>query len=250
MNKSLAVFGMAAALSCAAMAAQNDALLVFSTPGPDTYADGTTVLDGECYALVWLPKSSSAIEVSADGSASGGEVVLTAPVAKGGHCPGVMFQIPASDVEEKYSDGTWGVYLLDTRRWSADGSVAPAGLKPDGTARLVNASGSVSGAKVVVSAGSVSSFAASGASSASAVSTVPVDAPKAEITAIRILGGRAFVTVRNTAPYLQYGLTAGATPGTVTERVDAPQTGSENGEEIVLVAPASGNSGFFKLDRR
>ena len=31
----------------------DDATVSFSTRGPDRYADGTTVMDGECYALVW-----------------------------------------------------------------------------------------------------------------------------------------------------------------------------------------------------
>ena len=35
------------------VAGQNDALLAFSTKGPDRYADGTPVQVGEAYALVW-----------------------------------------------------------------------------------------------------------------------------------------------------------------------------------------------------
>ena len=31
----------------------NDTCISFSTKGPDTYLDGSVVLDGECYALVW-----------------------------------------------------------------------------------------------------------------------------------------------------------------------------------------------------
>ena len=47
------MLALAAVLLCAgAFAAQNDALVSFSTPGPDKYADGTTVLDGEYYAIV------------------------------------------------------------------------------------------------------------------------------------------------------------------------------------------------------
>ena len=39
---------MAVGLAFAGAAAMDDALLIFSTPGPDKYADGSTVLDGEC----------------------------------------------------------------------------------------------------------------------------------------------------------------------------------------------------------
>lgn len=34
-----------------------DYVATFSTPGPDRYADGTVVADGECYALEALPDS-------------------------------------------------------------------------------------------------------------------------------------------------------------------------------------------------
>ncbi len=36
-----------------------DKLARFSTLGPDCYADGTIVRDGECYALVWSPTGTT-----------------------------------------------------------------------------------------------------------------------------------------------------------------------------------------------
>ena len=51
MKKLMTMIG-AVGLAFAATAAIDDALLTFSTVGPDKYSDGTTVLDGECYALV------------------------------------------------------------------------------------------------------------------------------------------------------------------------------------------------------
>ena len=57
MNKSVSRI-VAAVLTALAVrfadAAQDDALLAFSTRGPDRYADGTSVLEGEVYALVWV----------------------------------------------------------------------------------------------------------------------------------------------------------------------------------------------------
>lgn len=73
----------------------SDARLSFSTKGPDRYADGSVVLDGECYALVWSKDGNF------DGFAANGEciddcdrIVLIAPIAKDGRCPSVLFQIP------------------------------------------------------------------------------------------------------------------------------------------------------------
>lgn len=60
-----------------------DYVATFSTPGPDRYADGTVVADGECYALVWSPKGSTFAGFSADGTtvSSADRVVLAAPLA-------------------------------------------------------------------------------------------------------------------------------------------------------------------------
>ena len=238
--------------SAAAFSAANDALVSFSSKGPDAYADGTTVLDGECYALVWMANGASGLSVAADGSATGGEIVLAAPVAKGGRCPKVVFEVDAGDMKTKYQGGSWGVYLLDTRRWGADGAAKPAGTV-NGKVRLVNAAGAVPGAAVSVGSGASGSVGAvTGAAVASVATAVPAGAPAPEITGIRVDGANVFVTVRGTVPYLQYGLAEGKTPDAVSTAVDsAPQTGAAAAdEEIVLVAPVKKGSSFFKVGRK
>ena len=107
----LAVAGMATAAM--------DTVLTFSTVGPDRYADGTDVVDGESYALVWTADVAG-FAMSDDGTATGGKVVLVRPVAKGGRCPLVKLNIKAS-VAPQYEGGTWGVYLFDTRSGSVNG---------------------------------------------------------------------------------------------------------------------------------
>ena len=64
--KSFVAMCMAAA-AFSACAAVDDLVLTFSSAGPDTYADGTRVLDGECYALVWLPDGSEGVSLAANG---------------------------------------------------------------------------------------------------------------------------------------------------------------------------------------
>ena len=56
-------------LSCVASAGMDDKVLRFSTPGIDRYADGSAVVDGECYALVWSPKGQTFAGFNADGTA-------------------------------------------------------------------------------------------------------------------------------------------------------------------------------------
>ena len=95
----LAVFGVAVSMAVfAANAAQNDLLISFSTKGPDTYADGTTVMDGECYALVWIPEGASGAAIASDGTAAdGAKIVLVAPIAKNGRCPNVVYRVSCKD---------------------------------------------------------------------------------------------------------------------------------------------------------
>ncbi len=243
----------AVALAGTAFAAANDTTVAFSTKGPDKYADGSVIMDGECYALVWTPKGSAGVTVAADGSASGGEIVLVAPVARGGRCPKVFFEVDADDMSSKYVDGSWSVLLLDTRRWGADGSVRPAGTV-GGKVRLVNATGAVAGGDVKIASGSAaaSSLASGSAAVASSATAVPAGVPQPCITGIRVDGANVFVSVKGTVPYLQYGLSEGKTPDAVSKCTDsAPQTGAAAAdEEIVLVAPAKKGSSFFKVGRQ
>ena len=91
-------------LAGAAFAAANEKLVMFSTKGTDTYADGSTVLDKECYALVW-DTDSEPFSVAVDGTTTGGDIVLYAPFAIDGHCPKVLFEVDSALVASKYTTG-------------------------------------------------------------------------------------------------------------------------------------------------
>ena len=213
-----------------------------STKGPDTYADGTTVLDGECYALCWS-KDFANFAIKADGTAEGGAVVLKAPVAKGGRCPNVLFQVSADDIASKYAGGSWAVYLLDTRRFAADGAATVAGA----SAATVNTTGFVAAASV--GSGSLGSVAAGAVGTAEVAAGVEV--PQPQITGIRIVDGNVYVSVKGTVPFLSYGLAEGATPDAVTAAVGAAEPGKASAEdEVILVAPAKDGGAFFKVGRK
>ena len=250
-----AVISMVAVMAAAVtFGAQNDLLISFSTKGPDTYADGTLVLDGECYALVWTPKSVETAEIAADGSAEdGAQIVLTAPVATNGHCPNVVYRVDAKRVESEFqtSAGSWSVYLLDTRRYAYDkdgNSVATvAGITDDGKVRLVNAFNRVGEAKVSAGAGANTSLKSDAATVAATGATVPADTPEPLVTGIEIWGGNVYVTVRNAAPYLAYDLVTGASVDAVNANANNPANGDDDGK-VILVAPADeSGAGFFKV---
>ncbi|MBQ3806632.1 MAG: hypothetical protein II840_01610 [Kiritimatiellae bacterium] len=125
MMKSI-IAGFALMLVGAAFADDTGLIVSFSSPGPDTYADGNTVVDGECYALVWTGNAAN-FAIADDGTVTGGKVVATLSVAKGDCCPPVKVRI-AADIADEYSDGSWGVYLFDTRG-SSDGEKVVSGVK-------------------------------------------------------------------------------------------------------------------------
>ena len=238
MKKTL-LAGFAALAAGAALAAANDVLITFSTPGPDKYADGTTVLDGERYALVWS-QDLAGFSFNADGEAVGGKVVLKAPVAKGGRCPTVVFEIDADYAASAFPGGEYAVYLLDTRTFAPDGTATVAGTK-------VNTTGLVGGS-VNVGTGTLGSQ--TGTAAKATDLPAGADVPKPEVTGIRVFEGNVYVTVKGTVPYLAYGLTEGATPTEVTEAVGTPEPGKVNPEEeILLVTPVKEGGGFFKVGR-
>lgn len=235
--------GIACFAALFATAAQNDVVVTFSTPGPDKYADGSGVLDGECYALCWS-KDFSKFAIAEDGAGENGEVVVAAPVAKGGRCPTVLFEVDAEAAKTKYAGGEWAVYLLDTRVFASDGKVSLAGK-----AKRVNTVGRVGDAFAAASGGIASRRAAEATATSQIASGV--DVAKPEITGIRVLDGHVFVTVKRTVPFLAYGISESERPG----GADAPAGDAVAGkfgkdDEITLIAPAKQGGSFLRIRAR
>ena len=252
MKKLITMIGVAG-LAFAASAAIDDALLAFSTVGPDKYADGTTVLDGECYALVWTADGATFGGIAADGTTikDTDKIVLVAPVAKKGRCPRVLFQIDSAKVDE-LANGSYGVYLLDTRVTAADGATKPAGAK-NGKLNLVNGYGLTTKATQVgkASGGAVATTAAeketSGGQAVAAGAAAPANLDQPKITAIQIEGDYVKLTVQNLPGFMR--VSSGATTSADDTQGAAKATDGSN-EPVIFYAPkATGASGFFKVIR-
>lgn len=236
-----------AALTMSSFAAQNDLLITFSSVGPDKYADGSVVLDGECYALVWTKTGQVFEGIAADGVAVGdnSKVVLVAPVAKGGHCPTIVFEVNA-EMADSLADGTFGIYLLDTRL--ANGKIG--GVKSNGEPVAVNGYGAVGSAVSKSASAEPVSAEGAGTATVSAKSQDPASALQPVITAVKIVGGNVYLSVSGTLPCMQYNVSSGASPSAIVEKnVSAPQNGNSE-EEIIFVTPATGTSRFFKINRQ
>ena len=250
MKKLITMIGVAG-LAFAATAAIDDALLAFSTVGPDKYADGTTVLDGECYALVWTKNGATFGGIAADGTAVAetDKIVLLAPVAKDGRCPNVLFQIDSAKADE-LADGTYGVYLLDTRVVS-NGTTKPAGIK-NGKLSLVNGYGLATKATKVgkATAGGVTTAEekdSDGGQVVAAGAAAPKDLPQPKITSIKIEGDYVKLTVQNLPGFMR--VSSGADVA-ADDTQGAAQATDGKTDEVILYAPkAAGASGFFKVIR-
>lgn len=219
--KKLTLMMGVAGLALASLAAVNDTLISFSTPGPDTYLDGTTVRDGECYALVW--SQDGVFEgVKDDGTAvdANDRVVLVAPVAKGGRCPDLVYQVAAATAEA-LKGGRYGVYLLDTRRTVAGETVV--GLNPE-TGKLDYVKSYASATEPIAATDGIASAAASKAVDGAAVAEyVEVAKP---VVAIEVKSAVIRLTVTGMSPVADYWVEKGTDLQNVSEKVaDVPADG-------------------------
>ena len=219
--KKLTLTMAVAGLALASLAAVNDTLISFSTPGPDTYLDGTEVRDGECYALVW--SQDGVFEgVKDDGTAvdANDRVVLVAPVAKGGRCPDLVYQVAAATAEA-LKGGRYGVYLLDTRRTVAGETVV--GLNPE-TGKLDYVKSYASATDPIAATDGIASAAAAKAVDGAAVAKyVEVAKP---VVAIEVKSAVIRLTVTGMSPVADYWVEKGTSLQNVSEKIaDVPADG-------------------------
>lgn len=243
MKKLICGLAIASAAACFA-GEQNDLRVTFSTRGTDKYADGSIVLDGEFYALVWSPAEFQGFKADGSTVSEADEVIATVPFAKGGRLPLTLAEIDAADAS-KYEDGAFSVLLLDTR--NAAGEVEADAKAPS----AVNGYATTATVTLEEAAASASLGVASPVQ-VSVASAVPADAPKPVITGVKKDGKYLILTVKGTAAYLRYNVAGGATPDAVKEtgKADAPKDGAATADDTIeLKVPAEGNSGFYKVIR-
>ena len=244
----------ASAMVCAfALTAAEYASVSFQTTGPDKYADGETVLDGECYALVWT--ADGVFEgLNVDGTCvdSADEVVVALPWAKDGAFPATMFNIAT---DSKYvAGGELAIYLLDTRKF-VDGEAKVTGVNAAGKLTFVNASSKVDEA-VTVSVAETSApsakTAAAGAVEGAVASALPADVPAPKVTGLDFVkvNGADYVklTVADTVGVANYAVQGGDTVAADGEVGKDTKTGGA--ESITLLYPKTADANFFKVIRK
>jgi len=238
-----------------AFAGVDNVVLTFSTKGPDRYADGTTVLDGEFYALCWTQKGHAFAGIDANGQpvdAAHNKILLKAPVAQGGRCPDIQFEIDETFYAQNgLKDGTLSVCLLDSRKFKSEGGVIvkDAGGNPvvaswGQSSGLVNGYGDT-GAVV----GSAKSSVELATASAGQKAAVPTTGRDLRIRDMKLVDGNVYVYVRGSLPSVRYGLKSGSEPGSLaTEAQERYGAGAE--QDLIIVTPQKAGAQFFSVETK
>lgn len=213
----------AASLAVGAFADAANVLISFSTKS-DYYADGTPVLDGEWYALCWAKdRNFDGITLDCKPVNPDEKILIMAPLAKGGRCPFVVFQVDSAVAP---SEGRYFVYLLDTR--DATGTkVAEAGENEAGERvpqSWINGAAVSKGFTASSSAGKNRARAVSVTSGVWAESEV-VDAKQPRITSFKVEDAKVKITVADMLPGVKYNISMGSSPSEFTSYgLDVPKT--------------------------
>lgn len=229
-----------------AFGSHTDFVVVAGSKGPDKYADGTQALVGECYALVWSQDEFAGF--NADGSFVNSNdlaLVIVSRADENGACPLFGYAV-SSEIMNK--GGNISLWLLDTRRYSEDGSVKPYGI-PGTVYQSVPA---IAGAAKVEAdiqikePGAKSIYDVAGEMTPT---TVPNDVPAPVVDSIKVENGYAVLKVKNTVPFVNYNFKAG---GSLTDLADDqaehPVSGAATKtESITLIKKATGANEFFKV---
>ena len=250
-------------ISACAFGSLQDKLARFSTPGPDRYADGSIVRDGECYALVWSPAGTAFAGFNADGTpvSSNDRVVLAGALAQDGKCRDAVFQIPAKEYAV-LAGGEWAVCLVDTRNLAG----VPTGTR-NGKPVRVNRWGIISGGvnitdasstkpRLAAATGGTRSVASDGGRGATALpvranrlSAVPSNLLPPQITAIELADGEVWLAVDGTVPYLDYTIISSETPNDFKPDYFSEVVEGDGRSEIAIGTIQSAKRRFFKVKR-
>lgn len=243
--------GIFAMLALGAMAAEcNDTTIYVWTNGPDMYADGTKVLDGERYALCWSAGEFAGFK--ADGSLVNAEdvVIEIASLAKDGKCRDYIYAIPY-EISQLLNGGNFSLWLLDTRVFAEDGTVSFA--KQEGSKVSVIAGAAKVGATIKIQSTS-GKPALDDAEIKTAATVVPENAPSPVVKSINVdkAAGLVYIEVANTVPFISYDLASGDKPGALEKgKAVHPVSGAATADAtITLIKPVKEGGELISVGRK
>ena len=224
----------------------------------DCYADGTPVLDGERYAIVWCNWDVYSEELptfNIDGTPTDPDncEILAIGNAIHGKCPEFSVQIGRDDYE-KYSFGC-SLYVFDTRVWKDGNLVVDGGLSPLNSYSWVMDLELQSNDTAVIPQPETYT----GPVKVTEPSVLPDTIPVPQFSWVSMTNGIATVSVTNTATYLGYGLSMtndmvkiNSTTNFVMDKYGKPLFKQGVGAEPLVwyVDVSACQQGFFKIIRK
>lgn len=251
------IFGLALLAGACAFAGIDNVVVTFSTKGPDKYADGEKVVDGEVYALVWVANDAENGFAGLDANGDlldkdHNKILLKAPVAKDFHCPNIQFEIDADYYQSAgLKNGQLFVYLMDTRRFQMDdnGIVKDADEHPivasvGDTSKLVNGYGAATDAIICdqFAAANLSKSAEAGVTAA-----VPEKGKQLKIKDIKLVEGNVWIYVSGSLQSMRYGVKMGKMPNELNKKNVKELYGSGN-DDLIIITPQKEDSAFFSVE--
>ena len=214
-------------------------LVSFSTTS-DKYADGTAVKDGEWYALCWsADENFDGLKLDCTPVDPAEKVLILAPLAQGGRCPYVVFQV---DSAKAPVGGNYFVYLLDTRD-VAEGAVSAATVADDGRRVPENVVNGSAAAQSFTASASIGSNVAT-AASAGSVAQADWNAVQPKITGFDLVDDATVkISVAGMMNGLNYKVKMGSALDNMTTATSTPKT--EDGKAVFYVDDKDAR--FFKV---
>ena len=233
-----------AVFAAGAFADAANVLISFSTTA-DTYADGTPVKDGEWYALCWSADDAfDGLTIDCNPVNPDETVLILAPLAEGGRCPYMNFQIDSAKVPV---GGNYFVYLLDTRDVTGANPAGVDTIKDEnGNVKRIVPAGVMNGsaeAKSFTASTSVASSIASTSATGGSVATGDWAAVQPKITAFEVKGAQVKITVAGMMNGITYKVNMGEDLNNMKSFDVKSQ--AEDGEAFFLIEPKDAR--FFKI---
>lgn len=248
--KKLSLLIAASAMATCAFAA-TPVQVFFSSTGPDKYADGTDVLDGEIYAFVWVAEGAEFAGINYDGTLKdpvNNKIIRQYPAALGKRCRLCAFPLDNGDQDLV---GSFYVYLFDTRvtTVTAEGQEVVEVAKKDADGKYVslNAVERIEADIVKTEVNRVPAESALSGGNAVA-SALPEDVKNPVITSVDVVNGGVVVGVKDTVPYVRYAISAGESVTAIDKVLATGVNGTESGELTLTVTNPDKNR-FFKVVR-
>lgn len=237
---------LAAAVMAAsfAFADADDLRVVFSTQGPDLYADGSEAVKDEWYALAWLADEDTALAVDTQLNAvdaTKSEVLLAAPLATENHnCPPVLFLL---DSAKKKESGIYRVYMLDTRGKGGTPAAADATGKP---VRVNSVQATTAQAAATAGTASISVSNKELDTSVAAAETDASNIANPKIESFNPYGDNVLIEVSGMVPSVNYVVKKGADLGSIT----ATDVVLDDTQNNVVIPVDKGDAKFFSIGRK